>query len=122
MQLAIAAGNAFLDITPKSVSTTLTLRNRHGGLWISKRPSVQDDLSSTAKQVFYDFGERPIWAERSYVTTTNFRTATFSGGREGPAIYLDKLECAAQAVREGLGPHRDEPPSYRGVPRGNSAT
>jgi len=91
MLLAIAAGNTFLDITPKSASTALTLRNGLGGLGISKGPSVQGDLSNTAKQVFYDFGERPMWAERSYVTTPNSGTAIFSGRREGLAIYLGRL-------------------------------
>ena len=83
MLLAIAAGNTFLDITPKSASTALTLRN---GLGISKGPSVQGDLSNTAKQVFYDFGERPMWAERSYMTTPGSGTAIFSGRREGLAM------------------------------------
>lgn len=88
MLLAVAAGNTFLDISPKSASTALTLRN---GLGISKGPSVQGDLSNTAKQVFYDFGERPMWAERSYVTTPNSGTAIFSGRREGLAIYFSRL-------------------------------
>lgn len=88
MLLAIAAGNTFLDISPKSVATALTLRN---GLGISKGPSVQGDLNNTAKQVFYDFGERPMWAERSYVTTPNSGTAIFSGRREGLAIYFGRL-------------------------------
>jgi len=122
MLLAIAAGNAFLDITPKSTSTALTLRNGYGGLEISKGPSVQGDLSNAAKQVFYDFGERLMWAERSYVTTPNSGIAIFSGRREGLAIYLCRLEWATQAARNGRRLHRDEPLSYRGVPRGNSAT
>jgi len=91
MLLAIAAGNTFLDITPKSASTALTLRNGLSGLGISKGPSIQGDLSNTAKQVFYDFGERPMWAERSYVTTPNSGTAIFSGRREGLAIYFGRL-------------------------------
>jgi nuclear pore complex protein Nup155 len=91
MLLAIAAGNIFLDITPKSALTALTLRNRLGGLWISKGPSVQGDLGNTAKQVFYDFGERHMWAERSYVTAPNLGTAIFSGRHEGPAIYFGRL-------------------------------
>ena len=91
MLLAIAAGNTFLEITPKSVSTSLTLRNSLGGLGINKGPSIQGDLSNTAKQVFYDFGERPMWSERSYVTTPNSGIAIFSGRREGLAIYFSGL-------------------------------
>ena len=91
MLLAIAAGNTFLDITPKSASTALTLRNGLSGLGISKGPTAQGDLGNTAKQVFYDFGERPMWAERSYVTIPNSGTAIFSGRREGLAIYFGRL-------------------------------
>ena len=89
MLLAIAAGNTFLDVTPKSASTAL--RSGLGGLGINKGPSVQGDLSNTAKQVFYDFGERPMWTERSYVTTPNSGIAIFSGRREGLAIYFCRL-------------------------------
>ena len=91
MLLAIAAGNTFLDVTPKSASTALTLRNDLGSLGINKGPSVQGDLSNTTKQVFYDFWERPMWAERSYVTTPNSGIAIFPGRREGLAIYFTRL-------------------------------
>ena len=88
MLLAIAAGNVFLDTTPKSASAALTLRNGLSGLGISKGPAIQGDLSNTAKQVFYDFGERLMWAERSYVTIPYSGRTIFSGRREGLAIYL----------------------------------
>jgi nuclear pore complex protein Nup155 len=91
MLLAIAAGNTFPNITPKFASTALTLQNGLSDLGISKGLSVQGDLSDMVKQVFYDFGERPMWAESSYVTTPNSGTATFSGRREGLAIYFCRL-------------------------------
>jgi len=74
MLLAIASGNTPLGVTPKAASTVLTLRNGLSGLGISKGPSIQGDPSNTAKQIFYDFGERPMWAERSYVITPKFWT------------------------------------------------
>ena len=50
MLLAIASGNTFLDIGDQSIGNLST---------------VSSDLAAVAKQAFYDFGERPIWAERT---------------------------------------------------------
>lgn len=50
MLLAIASGNTFLDIGDQSIGNLST---------------VSPDLAAVAKQAFYDFGERPIWAERT---------------------------------------------------------
>lgn len=50
MLLALAAGNTFLDLgdpSPLGSVTTLPL-----------------DLANVAKQAFYDFGEKPMRAER----------------------------------------------------------
>jgi nuclear pore complex protein Nup155 len=97
MLLAIASGNAFMDIGEQS--------------GLGKAISVSTDLSSAAKQVFYDFGERPMWAERSYGSSEFFKfrilnvfdayrylilagnsgTAIFSGRREGFALYFARL-------------------------------
>lgn len=93
MLLAIASGNTFMDIGEQS--------------GLGKAIAVSSDLSNAAKQVFYDFGERPMWAERSYGTSkprpshdlpkltfslaTNSGTAIFSGRREGLAIYFARL-------------------------------
>lgn len=52
MLLAIASGNTFMDLGEQS--------------GLGKPMTVSADLSNAAKQVFYDFGERPMWAERSY--------------------------------------------------------
>lgn len=54
MLLGLASGNTFLDgdqfgLTGKALGTITT---------------VSPDLAAVAKQAFYDFGERPMWAER----------------------------------------------------------
>ena len=96
MLLAIASGNTFMDIGEQS--------------GMGKATVVSVDLSNAAKQVFYDFGERPMWAERSYGTSQfswylqdspifnlvctaamNSGTAIFSGRREGLAMYFARL-------------------------------
>ncbi|KAI0348539.1 nucleoporin [Trametopsis cervina] len=79
MLLAIASGNTFLEISEQAVGTLST---------------VSPDLAAVAKQAFYDFGERPIWAERTTYGTgdaVSSGTATFSGRREGLALYFARL-------------------------------
>lgn len=49
MLLSLAVGNIFVD-PDSSQSGTIGM--------------VAPDLTSVAKQAFYDFGERPIWTER----------------------------------------------------------
>ena len=50
MLLAIGSGNTFLELNDQvSVGTVST---------------VSPDMVAVAKQAFYDFGERPTWAER----------------------------------------------------------
>lgn len=50
MLLAIASGNTFLDISEQA---------SYGSIY-----NVSVDIASVARQAFYDFGERPMWAER----------------------------------------------------------
>ncbi|KAF7290087.1 Nucleoporin [Mycena chlorophos] len=76
MLLGLASGNTFLDPTNPSSSTL---------------SAVSPDMVAVAKQVFYDFGERPTWTERIIYGADNQGTATFSGRREGLALYLARL-------------------------------
>ena len=50
MLLAMASGNTFLDLAEQPLGTLTT---------------VSPELAGIAKQAFYDFGEKPIWAERT---------------------------------------------------------
>ena len=50
MLLAIASGNTFLDPMEQSPLGSMS--------------HVNAELVGLAKQAFYDFGERPTWAER----------------------------------------------------------
>ena len=50
MLLAIASGNTFLDPMEQSP--------------VGSMSHVSADLAAVARQAFYDFGERPTWAER----------------------------------------------------------
>jgi len=94
MLLGIASGNTFLEHTDGSVAGTISV--------------LSPDLVAVAKQAFYDFGERPIWAERvtygtskqlaiylSYITdygeADSQGTAIFSGRREGFSLYFSRL-------------------------------
>ncbi|EKM61129.1 uncharacterized protein PHACADRAFT_24346 [Phanerochaete carnosa HHB-10118-sp] len=80
MLLAIASGNTFLDLGDQSALGTVT--------------TVSAELATVAKQAFYDFGERPMWAERTTYGTGDAATsgtATFSGRREGLALYFARL-------------------------------
>ncbi|KAL4070880.1 nucleoporin, partial [Scleroderma citrinum] len=78
MLLGLACGNAFLDTGDQSISGTLY--------------SLSPEVANIAKQAFYDFGERPIWAERmTYGTSDTSGSAIFSGRREGFAIYFARL-------------------------------
>lgn len=65
MLLAIASGNTFLDIGDQSPVGTIS--------------TVSPEIAIVAKQAFYDFGERPMWAERvTYGTSepSKYRTWT----------------------------------------------
>ncbi|KAI0662717.1 nucleoporin [Cubamyces menziesii] len=78
MLLAIASGNTFLDPMEQSPLGSMS--------------HVSADLAAVARQAFYDFGERPTWAERvTYGTSEGSGTATFSGRREGLALYFARL-------------------------------
>jgi nuclear pore complex protein Nup155 len=55
MLLGVASGNTFLDGVEPSGPGAISV--------------VSPDLASVAKQAFYDFGERPIWAERAMYGT-----------------------------------------------------
>ncbi|GAW06088.1 nucleoporin [Lentinula edodes] len=77
MLLALASGNIFLDGSDPA-SNTISLGNA--------------DLAAVAKQAFYDFGEKPIWSERTvYGKSEHQGTAIFSGRREGLALYFSRL-------------------------------
>jgi hypothetical protein len=54
MLLGLASGNTFLDSDQFSLT----------GDAIGTITAVSPDLAAVAKQAFYDFGERPMWAER----------------------------------------------------------
>ncbi|CAL1695590.1 unnamed protein product [Somion occarium] len=77
MLLAIASGNTFLDVGEQVGLSSST---------------VSPEVAAVARQAFYDFGERPIWAERmTYGTSEGSGSATFSGRREGLALYFARL-------------------------------
>ncbi|KAJ3937728.1 MAG: nucleoporin [Lentinula lateritia] len=77
MLLALASGNIFLEGSDPA-SNTINLGN--------------SDLAAVAKQAFYDFGEKPIWSERTvYGKSEHQGTAIFSGRREGLALYFSRL-------------------------------
>lgn len=73
MLLAIASGNTFLEIGEQPVGTLIT---------------VSPDLATVAKQAFYDFGERPMWAERT-TYGTGMASYFFSPKRIDP-LRLDR--------------------------------
>ena len=50
MLLGLASGNTFLDTGD--------------GSGVGKIATMSPEFAAVAKQAFYDFGERPIWAER----------------------------------------------------------
>lgn len=94
MLLAIASGNTFLELGDESALGTLSTMN--------------PEIAAVAKQAFYDFGERPLWSERvtygtgkrnCLLSSGNLTrligggtgTATFSGRREGLALYFARL-------------------------------
>jgi nuclear pore complex protein Nup155 len=95
MLLGLASGNTFLDIGE--------------GPGFGNIAAVGPDIAAVAKQAFYDFGERPIWAERMTYGTgeSNVKvtfdmstycqigdaqgTTIFSGRREGFALYFARL-------------------------------
>ncbi|KAF5385258.1 hypothetical protein D9615_001454 [Tricholomella constricta] len=80
MLLGLACGNTFLDMSDESTSNTGTIT------------TPRSDITTVAKQVFYDLGERPTWTERvTYGTTDSQGTAVFSGRREGLFLYFSRL-------------------------------
>ena len=58
MLLAIASGNTFLDPMEQSP--------------VGSMSHVSADLAAVARQAFYDFGERPTWAERVTYGTSGY--------------------------------------------------
>ncbi|KAI5836199.1 nucleoporin-domain-containing protein [Schizophyllum commune Tattone D] len=71
MLLALAAGNSFVDFNPAS------------------------NMGATVKQAFFELGERPTFTERitygAPTTGESQGTTTYSGKREGLAVYLARL-------------------------------
>lgn len=55
MLLGVASGNTFLDGIEPSGPGAVSV--------------VSPEMAMVAKQAFYDFGERPIWAERAMYGT-----------------------------------------------------
>lgn len=58
MLLGLASGNTFLDIGESSGSGTIS--------------TISPEIAAVAKQAFYDFGERPMWAERMTYGTSEY--------------------------------------------------
>ncbi|KDQ63476.1 hypothetical protein JAAARDRAFT_695291 [Jaapia argillacea MUCL 33604] len=82
MLLALASGNTFLELAAEFSASIAA----------GKISTVSNDVVNVAKQAFYDFGERPMWAERmTYGTSESAGTAIFSGRREGFAFYFARL-------------------------------
>ncbi|KAF8640990.1 hypothetical protein AX17_000635 [Amanita inopinata Kibby_2008] len=77
MLLGLAAGNLFLDVTENLPTGTMGV--------------INPDLASVAKQAFYDFGDRPLWTERTTYGKESQGLAIFSGRREGFALYFARL-------------------------------
>lgn len=97
MILAVASGNTFL-VPDEPVG-------------LGKLCTIKPEYIGAAKQAFYDFGGRPAWTERvnygagklafytfswyithySLATSESAGTATFSGRREGLALYMARL-------------------------------
>ncbi|KAL4242212.1 non-repetitive/WGA-negative nucleoporin family protein [Abortiporus biennis] len=78
MLLALASGNTFLEIGDQS----------HLGSIASLNP----ELAAIAKSAFYEVGGHPSWSERTtYGAAEQSGTVTFSGRREGLALYFARL-------------------------------
>ena len=60
MLLGLASGSTYLDNAGQSATGTIT--------------TVTTDIANVAKQAFYDFGERPMWAERVTYGTSKLST------------------------------------------------
>ena len=54
MLLGLASGNTFLDNEQFGPTGTV----------VGSLTTISSELAAVAKQAFYDFGERPMWAER----------------------------------------------------------
>ncbi|THV07704.1 nucleoporin [Dendrothele bispora CBS 962.96] len=77
MLLCLASGNTFTDVTDQPHNTIT---------------SFSPDFAQVAKQAFYEFGDKPIWSERTvFGRSDNQGTAIYSGRREGLALYLSRL-------------------------------
>ena len=100
MLLGLASGNTFID------------NDVHLGFepGVAATSALSAEVASMAKQAFYDFGERPVWAERTFSGTGEHQywnsflhlyksclvagtsgNAIFSGRREGLALYFARL-------------------------------
>ncbi|KAG9222729.1 hypothetical protein CCMSSC00406_0004643 [Pleurotus cornucopiae] len=76
MLLGLACGNTFFDM-PDSATSPMNITNV--------------DIATVAKQAFYDFGERPMWAERHVYGGDAQGSAIYSGRREGFALYFARI-------------------------------
>ncbi|KAG7450597.1 nucleoporin [Guyanagaster necrorhizus] len=74
MLLGLASDNSFLDTT-ESTSNVV----------------IPPDIAAVAKQAFYDFGERPIWSERTVYSNEAQGKVLYSGRRDGFALYFARL-------------------------------
>ena len=78
MLLALASGNTFLASDRSSISA------------YDEIVSLSQELSSVARQAFYEIGDRPHWVERGFGGDGQ-GNVIFSGRREGLAIYIARL-------------------------------
>jgi hypothetical protein len=80
MLLGLASGNTFLDTAD--------------GSGVGNMTAMSPEFTAVAKQAFYDFGERPIWAERvTYGTSKPFRHSPY---------MPQTLSCVKAMLRERL--------------------
>lgn len=70
MLLGLASGSTYLDNTGQSATGTIT--------------AITTDIANVAKQAFYDFGERPMWAER-----VTYGTSKFSPSLPRQTFFID---------------------------------
>jgi nuclear pore complex protein Nup155 len=81
MLLGLASGNTFLE-------NDVALGVEPG---VGTLNTLSPDIALVAKQAFYDFGERPMWAERvTYGTTSECRDCLSSSVDKS---YSAKARC-----------------------------
>lgn len=92
MLLGLASGNTFMDLQASEGVGALS--------------TLSPEIAATAKQAFYDFGERPIWTER--VTYGNGMFMQSSGRSNGLYKYYQSQKTK---VRQSLVAGKKDSPS-----------